>query len=133
MNIQIDNLPYDVLGSKFEKECKDISEIMNFTFDRCEIGEKIKKSSDFVLVNYINSNGNPLFSFIYNKGFTKGKTMCLICTHKYSETEWRREVTFPHYKNGDIWEKGDFVNQKRAKLIHGTFIEDVSLWTNNTV
>lgn len=78
------------------------------------VASKLKKS-DNVYVYELVENEKPLFTFVYNKGFMKGKLFCMLLTHTYIDDTWNTEISEPFIKEGEEWVSGKFRTKAREE------------------
>jgi hypothetical protein len=78
------------------------------------VASKLKKSDNLYVYELIdNGSAKPLFTFVYNKGFMKGKVFCILLTHTYIDGKWNTEISEPFIKEGDEWVSGKFRTKAR--------------------
>lgn len=78
------------------------------------VASKLKKSDNlYVYELYDLGSEQPLFTFVYNKGFMKGKVFCILLTHTYIDEKWNTEISEPFIKEGDEWVSGKFRTKAR--------------------
>lgn len=79
-----------------------------------DVASKLKKSDNlYVYELYDLGSEQPLFTFVYNKGFMKGKVFCILLTHTYIDEKWNTEISEPFIKEGDEWVSGKFRTKAR--------------------
>ena len=91
-----------------------------------ELTSKLKKS-DNVYVYELVENEKPLFTFVFNKGFMKGKVFCILLTHTFIDGKWNTEISEPFIKEGDEWISGKFRTKARDEEFT-KFIESGEIW-----
>ena len=91
-----------------------------------EVASKLKKS-DNVYVYELVENEKPLFTFVFNKGFMRGKVFCILLTHTFIEGKWNTEISEPFIKEGDKWVSGSFRTKARDEEFT-KFIESGEIW-----
>ena len=91
-----------------------------------ELTSKLKKS-DNVYVYELVENEKPLFTFVFNKGFMKGKEFCILLTHTFIDGKWNTEISEPFIKEGDEWISGKFRTKARDEEFT-KFIESGEIW-----
>ena len=91
-----------------------------------ELTSKLKKS-DNVYVYELVENEKPLFTFVFNKGFMKGKVFCILLTHTFIDGKWNTEISEPFIKEGDKWVSGKFRTKARDEEFT-KFIESGEIW-----
>lgn len=91
-----------------------------------EVVSKLKKS-DNVYVYELVENEKPLFTFVFNKGFMKGKVFCILLTHTFIDGKWNTEISEPFIKEGDEWVSGSFRTKARDEEFT-KFIESGEIW-----
>lgn len=78
------------------------------------VASKLKKSDNlYVYELYDLGSEQPLFTFVYNKGFMKGKVFCILLTHTYIDEKWNTEISEPFIKEGEEWISGKFRTKAR--------------------
>ena len=123
---------------KFEKEKIEIiefddgynglsnSDLLERIYTENDVISKLKKSDKF-FVYELTHDEKPLFTFMFNKGFMKGKVFCLLLTHKNDESGWNIQVSKPFIKEGEEWVVGNFRTKAREEEIT-KFIESGEIW-----
>ena len=91
-----------------------------------ELTSKLKKS-DNVYVYELVENEKPLFTFVFNKGFMKGKVFCILLTHTFIDGKWNTEISEPFIKEGEEWVSGKFRTKAREEEFTA-FIESGIIW-----
>ena len=80
------------------------------------VASKLKKSDNlYVYELYDLGSEQPLFTFVYNKGFMKGKVFCILLTHTYIDDKWNTEISEPFIKEGEEWVSGKFRTKAREE------------------
>lgn len=100
----------------FETNHKDMSNsmLLEKIYTENDVVSKLKKSDNLYVYELINvANNKPLFSFLFNKGFMKGKTICVLLTHRYIENTWDTQISEPFIKDGEEWVNGKFRTKAR--------------------
>lgn len=93
-----------------------------------EVASKLKKSDKVYVYELMDMiNENPLFTFVFNKGFMKGKVFCMLLTHTYIDGKWNTEISEPFIKEGDEWVSGKFRTKARDEEFT-KFIESGEIW-----
>ena len=77
-----------------------------------EVATKLKKSN-IVYVYELVEDEKPLFTFVFNKGYMRGKVFCILLTHTFIDEKWNTEISEPYIKNGDEWVSGKFRTKAR--------------------
>ena len=90
------------------------------------VASKLKKS-DNVYVYELVENEKPLFTFVFNKGFMKGKVFCILLTHTFIDEKWNTEISEPFIKEGDEWVSGKFRTKARDEEFTN-FIQSGEIW-----
>lgn len=101
---------------EFETNHKEMSNsmLLEKIYTENDVVSKLKKSDNLYVYELINvANNKPLFSFLFNKGFMKGKTICVLLTHKYIENTWDTQISEPFIKDGEEWVSGKFRTKAR--------------------
>lgn len=91
-----------------------------------EVASKLKKS-DNVFVYELVENEKPLFTFVFNKGFMRGKVFCILLTHTFIDEKWNTEISEPFIKEGDEWVSGKFRTKARDEEFTN-FIQSGEIW-----
>ena len=91
-----------------------------------EVASKLKKS-DKVYVYELVENEKPLFTFIFNKGFMRGKVFCILLSHTFNDGKWNTNISEPFIKDGDGWVSGKFRAKARDEEFT-KFIESGEIW-----
>lgn len=91
-----------------------------------EVASKLKKS-DKVYVYELVENEKPLFTFIFNKGFMRGKVFCILLSHTFNDGKWNTNISEPFIKDGDGWVSGKFRTKARDEEFT-KFIESGEIW-----
>ena len=114
---------------EFERDSSN-DKLVNFIFDNFDVVEKLKKSTYVFVVDIVDDVADtPKFSFIFNKGYVKGKTLCVICIHEIYENKWHTKMTEPLFKDGRTWVSGEFTTPKREKEFY-SIIENGTIWND---
>jgi hypothetical protein len=93
-----------------------------------DVLKKLKRSDvNFVFELIHPTNGFPMYSFVYNKGFMKGKVFCILLEHKVDEENWETKISEPFIKEGNEWVSGKFRTKKREEEFEN-FIKSGELW-----
>ena len=113
---------------EFEAEHKGLSnsDLLERIYTENDVISKLKKSDKF-FVYELTHDEKPLFTFMYNRGYMKGKVFCLLLTHKNDESGWHIQVSKPFVKEGEEWVVGNFRTKAREEEIT-KFIESGELW-----
>jgi hypothetical protein len=83
--------------------------------DRC-VASKLKKSDNlYVYELYDLGSEKPLFTFVFNKGFMKGKVFCILLAHTFIDGEWGTEISEPFIREGEEWVSGSFRTKAREE------------------
>ena len=78
------------------------------------VASKLKKSDNLYVYELFDlGSEQPLFTFVYNKGFMKGKVFCILLTHTYIDEKWNTEISEPFIKEGEEWVIGKFRTKAR--------------------
>jgi len=93
-----------------------------------EVASKLKKSDKIYVYELMDMlNEKPLFSFVFNKGFMRGKVFCILLSHIYNDGKWNTDISEPFIKDGDKWISGKFRNKARDEEFT-KFIESGEIW-----
>jgi hypothetical protein len=113
---------------EFEAEHKGLSNsvLLEKIYTENDVISKLKKS-DIVYVYELVNDEKPLFTFVYNKGFMRGKVFCLLLTHTYTENKWNTEISRPFIKDGEEWVNGKFRTKAREEEFLN-FIKSCEIW-----
>lgn len=77
-----------------------------------ELTSKLKKSDNIYVYELVDDE-KPLFTFVFNKGFMRGKVFCILLTHTFIDGKWNTDISEPYIKNGDEWAIGSFRTKAR--------------------
>ena len=91
-----------------------------------EVASKLKKS-DNVYVYELVENERPSFTFIFNKGFMKGKVFCILLSHTFNDGKWNTNISEPFIKEKNGWVSGKFRSKARDEEFT-KFIESGEIW-----
>ena len=92
------------------------------------VASKLKKSDNlYVYELYDIGSGMPLFTFVYNKGFMRGKVFCMLLTHTHIDGKWNTEISEPFIKEGEEWISGKFRTKARDEEFTA-IIESGMIW-----
>ena len=76
----------------------------------------LKKTGNLYIFELFDpTNEKPLFTFVYNKGFMKGKVFCILLSHTYNDDKWNTDISEPFIKEGDEWVSGKFRTKAREE------------------
>lgn len=90
------------------------SQVLEKIYTEQNIASKLKKSDDLYLYKLVDAETKvPLLSFIYNKGFMKGKTLCVLFTHVYKGNTCELPMSTPYVKEGEEWVDSEFRTKSR--------------------
>ncbi len=79
-----------------------------------DVASKLKKSDNLYVYELFDiGSEKPLFTFVYNKGFMKGKVFCILLTHTFIDEKWNTEISEPFIKEGEEWVSGKFRTKAR--------------------
>ena len=102
------------------------TQLLNKICEDYDVLKKLGKSSKLHVVELV-TDELPRVTFIFNKGFTKGKIMCVICFHNHEEGTWHSEMSEPFFMNEGEWESGKFKSGAREDEFYA-FIESGIIW-----
>lgn len=92
------------------------SALLEKIYTENNVASKLKKSDNlYVYELYDLGSEQPLFTFVYNKGFMKGKVFCILLTHTYIDNKWNTEISEPFIKEGEEWVSGKFRTKAREE------------------
>ena len=91
-----------------------------------EVATKLKKS-DIVYVYELMDKERPIITFVFNKGFMKGKVFCLLLTHTHEEGHWHTQYSEPFIKDGTEWTVGKYRTKAREEEFLN-FIKSGDIW-----
>ena len=81
-----------------------------------DVASKLKKSDNlYVYELYDLGSEQPLFTFVYNKGFMRGKVFCMLLTHTHIDGKWNTEISEPFIREGEEWVSGKFRTKAREE------------------
>lgn len=90
------------------------SALLEKIYTENDVASKLKKSDNLYVYELCDlGSGNPLFTFIYNKGFMRGKVFCMLLTHKHTDGKWNTDISEPFIKEGEEWVSGKFRTKAR--------------------
>ena len=125
---------------KIEKEQIDIikfadghenlsnSVLLEKIYTENNVASKLKKSDNLYVYELFDiGSGMPLFTFVFNKGFMRGKVFCMLLTHTYIDGNWNTEISEPFIKDGDEWVSGKFRTKARDEEFTA-FIKSGEIW-----
>lgn len=125
---------------KIEKEQIDIAEFANThkgltisailekIYTDYNVASKLKKSDNLYVHQLVDiSSAKPLFTFVFNKGFMRGKAFCVLLTHTFIENKWNTEISEPLIKEGEEWVNGKFRTKARGEEFT-SIIESGIIW-----
>ena len=93
-------------------KCLSNSALFEKIYTDNNVASKLKKS-DIVYVYELVENEKPLFTFVFNKGFMRGKVFCILLTHTFIDDKWNTEISEPFIKEGEEWVSGSFRTKVR--------------------
>ena len=113
---------------EFEAEHKGLSNSALFEkiYTDKELTSKLKKSN-IVYAYELVGNEKPLFTFVFNKGFMRGKVFCILLTHTFIDEKWNTEISEPYIKEGEEWVSGSFRTKARDEEFTN-FIQSGEIW-----
>lgn len=92
------------------------------------VASKLKKSDNIYVYELFDiGSAKPLFTFVYNKGFMRGKVFCILLTHTFIEDKWNTEISEPFIKEGENWVSGKFRTKARDEEFT-KIIQSVDFW-----
>lgn len=92
------------------------------------VASKLKKSDNIYVYELFDiGSAKPLFTFVYNKGFMRGKVFCILLTHTFIEDKWNTEISEPFIKEGENWISGKFRTKARDEEFT-KIIQSVDFW-----
>jgi hypothetical protein len=125
---------------KIEKEQVDIVEfaaghkglsnsvLLEKIYTENDIASKLKKSDNIYVYELFDfTSEKPLFTFVFNKGFMKGKVFCMLLSHTFIDEKWNTDIAGPFIKEGDVWVSGSFRTKARDEEFT-KFIESGEIW-----
>lgn len=90
------------------------SALLEKIYTENNVASKLKKSDNLYIYELHDlGSEKPLFSFVYNKGFMKGKVFCILLTHTYNDDKWNTDISEPFIKEGEEWVSGKFRTKAR--------------------
>ena len=79
-----------------------------------DVASKLKKRDNLYVYELFDiGSEKPLFTFIFNKGFMKGKVFCILLSHAFIDDKWNTDISEPFIKEGDEWVSGSFRTKAR--------------------
>lgn len=115
---------------EFSDEHKGLSNsaLIEKIYTENNVASKLKKSDNlYVYELYDIGSENPLFTFVYNKGFMRGKVFCILLTHAYIDGKWNTDISEPFIKEGEEWVSGKFRTKARDEEFTA-IIESGIIW-----
>lgn len=92
------------------------------------VASKLKKSDNIYVYELFDiGSAKPLFTFVFNKGFMRGKVFCILLTHTFIEDKWNTEISEPFIKEGENWVSGKFRTKARDEEFT-KIIQSVDFW-----
>lgn len=92
------------------------------------VASKLKKSDNFYVYELFDiKDEKPLFTFIYNKGFMRGKVFCIFLKHTHTDGMWNTDISDPFIKEGEEWVSGKFRTKARDDEFTN-FIQSGEIW-----
>lgn len=91
-----------------------------------EVATKLKKS-DIVYVYELIDKERPIITFVFNKGFMRGKVFCLLLTHTHEDGHWHTQYSEPFIKDGEEWVEGKYRTKAREEEFLN-FIKSGDIW-----
>ena len=90
------------------------SALLEKIYTENNVASKLEKSDNlYVYGLYDLGSGKPLFTFVYNKGFMRGKVFCILLTHTHTDGKWNTDISEPFIKDGEEWASGKFRTKAR--------------------
>ena len=90
------------------------SALLEKIYTENDVVSKLKKSDNLYVYELVDlGSDKPLFTFVYNKGFMKGKVFCILLTHTFIDDKWNTEISEPFIKEGEEWVNGKFRTKAR--------------------
>lgn len=92
------------------------------------VASKLKKSDNLYVYELFDiGSEKPLFTFVFNKGFMRGKVFCMLLTHTFIDEKWNTEISEPLIKEGEEWVSGSFRTKAREEEFTA-IIESGEIW-----
>ena len=92
------------------------------------VASKLKKSDNLYVYELFDiGSEKPLFTFVFNKGFMRGKVFCMLLTHTFIDDKWNTEISEPLIKEGEEWVSGSFRTKSREEEFTA-IIESGEIW-----
>ena len=101
---------------EFENNHKGLSNsvLLEKIYTENNVDSKLKKSDNLYVYELVDlGSEKPLFTFVFNKGFMRGKVFCMLLTHTYIDDKWNTEISEPFIKEGEDWVNGKFRTKAR--------------------
>ena len=126
MKIEKEQIGIVELDSSYEGLSNSV--LLEKIYTENEIASKLKKSDNLYVYELFDlGNEKPLFTFVFNKGFMKGKVFCILLSHTYNEGKRTTEISEPFIKEGDAWVIGKFRTKAREDEFT-SIIESGIIW-----
>lgn len=113
---------------EFDAEHKGLSNsvLLERIYTENDVISKLKKS-DIVYVYELMDKERPIITFVFNKGFMKGKVFCLLLTHTHEDGHWHTQYSEPFIKDGAEWVEGKYRTKAREEEFLN-FIKSGDIW-----
>lgn len=130
--MKIEKEQIDIIKFADGHSCLSNSVLLEKIYTENNVASKLKKSDNlyvYELFDEVFDNGfkKPLFTFVFNKGFMKGKVFCILLTHTYIGDNWNTEISEPFIKDCEEWVSGKFRTKAREEEFTD-FIKSGEIW-----
>lgn len=115
---------------EFAAEHKGLSNsaLLEKIYTENNVTSKLKKSDNLYVYELVDIGSRmPLFTFVFNKGFMKGKVFCMLLTHTIIDEKWNTDIAGPFIKEGEEWVSGKFRTKARDDEFNA-IIESGIIW-----
>ena len=112
--------------TEFDADGLSNSVLLEKIYKDKEVATKLKKS-DIVYVYELMDKERPIITFVFNKGFMRGKVFCLLLTHTHEDGHWHTQYSEPFIKDGEEWVEGKYRTKAREEEFLN-FIKSGDIW-----
>ena len=112
--------------TEFDADGLSNSVLLEKIYTDKEVATKLKKS-DIVYVYELIDKERPIITFVFNKGFMRGKVFCLLLTHTHEDGHWHTQYSEPFIKDGEEWVEGKYRTKAREEEFLN-FIKSGDIW-----
>ena len=126
MKIEKEQIGIIELDSSYEGLSNSV--LLEKIYTENEVASKLKKSDNLYVYELFDlGNEKPLFTFVFNRGFMKGKVFCILLSHTYVDGNRNTEISEPFIKEGEEWVSGKFRTKAREEEFTA-IIESGEIW-----